>query len=825
MTWIQTEFLLKGLYLGLLLTIAIQGPSPRQLAIVGACTAGGLAVCLAVAAFSKLREGYRVGGKLAGFVLFLLLENPRLVFAGLVIGLAVGSRVAFWGSDYEQDWWSLAPAAGGAVLGILFLVMRQVRDRRLRNWLGLGLAATMIGGGFGVLHFLNPLTDPFTLGVLLLAGLPGFYLLTFSSLVEESEVEVAAMCGALGVGLWIVSGEYVSTNFSYVLLVFPLAIYYVYTRNVLPGLRVFKHTLRGLSYRQIGQYRQALASLNRALQLDPNYALAREQLWELHRELDLNLLKQEPEILRAIDYQLCLERVAELLLRDKPQAPHLGEALRLLELIASQRTDLEPCCQYWRAVAYTHQKQFDIAAAQLEALLQSPVDSAARRSVQFAAWHLALFLHPEMQRRVGKLLLAHPDRRLDAIAAAERKLSQQADDAAGWEMKRLLYSELTEGDYNAAVPTGKSAVDFDHAYVQQLGLALIDDPQRWQRGCEYLRIAARGLPAQAPALFIQIAKAHEKHNDAEGQWDSYRKAMLVGRAVGVKNLAEEDRKQLAAVVKSLGERAMKANELDAALEAYKFYTQFEQGQLETYRTLAELFERKAKQLETGQPQQSKENIWLALNCTEHALSYNGADANLLARKDSYYYSLTPDDLKPKLAEAPWFDVDYCLAKSRSVLDRYNGDLDLLDWAGHLAALARVAKPSALAPRLLSARVHRLRGETGEATALLEEIRQNKPAKFGSEEEEDAWFVAHRLLGDIYLDTQAEQAVQCFQEFKKSPRSGADTAYKLGRAYENLGDLRRAAIYYDEVTTFPEHPLYYEARDGLDRVKRGGAAVM
>jgi tetratricopeptide (TPR) repeat protein len=126
---------------------------------------------------------------------------------------------------------------------------------------------------------------------------------------------------------------------------------------------------------------------------------------------------------------------------------------------------------------------------------------------------------------------------------------------------------------------------------------------------------------------------------------------------------------------------------------------------------------------------------------------------------------------------------------------------------------------------LSARVHRLRGETGEATALLEEIRQNKPAKFGSEEEEDAWFVAHRLLGDIYLDTQAEQAVQCFQEFKKSPRSGADTAYKLGRAYENLGDLRRAAIYYDEVTTFPEHPLYYEARDGLDRVKRGGAAVM
>jgi tetratricopeptide (TPR) repeat protein len=360
------------------------------------------------------------------------------------------------------------------------------------------------------------------------------------------------------------------------------------------------------------------------------------------------------------------------------------------------------------------------------------------------------------------------------------------------------------------VPAGKSATDFDYTYTQQLGLALIDDRQRWQRGCEYLRIAARGLPAQAPAIFIQIAKTHEKHGDSQGLWDNYHRAMLIGRAVGVNNLAEEDRKQLAAIVKALGERAMKANDVDAALEAYKFYTQFDQGQLETYRTLAELFER-------------KKDVWLALNCTEHALTYNATDADLIARKDRYYYSLTPEEVKPKLEDAKWFDVDYCQQKARQTLDTYKGDLDMLDWATHLAALARVAKPNALAPRLLLARGQRLRGEVAEATALLEGIRQNRPAKFGSEEEEDAWFVAHRLLGDLYLDSKADQAVSCFQEFKKSPRSGADTAFKLGQAYENLGDLRRAAIYYDEVTTFTEHPLYYEARAGLERVKRGGAA--
>ncbi len=221
---------------------------------------------------------------------------------------------------------------------------------------------------------------------------------------------------------------------------------------------------------------------------------------------------------------------------------------------------------------------------------------------------------------------------------------------------------------------------------------------------------------------------------------------------------------------------------------------------------------------------SRKDAWTALHCTEHALTYSANDPDLVGRKHRYYYSITPEELQAKLEQAKWFDVEYCEQKTRWLLERYNGDLDLLDWGAHLAALARVAKPSALSPRLLLARVHRLRGEIPEAMALLEEIRQNKPAKFASEEEEDAWFVAHRLLGDMYLDEKADQAALCFQEFRKSPRSGADTAYKLGRAYENLGDLRRAALYYEEVTTFTEHPLYYEARDALERVNRGGARV-
>ena len=107
--------------------------------------------------------------------------------------------------------------------------------------------------------------------------------------------------------------------------------------------------------------------------------------------------------------------------------------------------------------------------------------------------------------------------------------------------------------------------------------------------------------------------------------------------------------------------------------------------------------------------------------------------------------------------------------------------------------------------------------------MLEQIRQNKPARFGGEEEEDAWFLAHRLLGDFYLEDRPADAIPCFAEFRKSNRAGADSAFKLGKAFEAVGDLPKAARFYEEVLTFPEHPLYYEAKDAIARLKSAGVA--
>jgi hypothetical protein len=105
--------------------------------------------------------------------------------------------------------------------------------------------------------------------------------------------------------------------------------------------------------------------------------------------------------------------------------------------------------------------------------------------------------------------------------------------------------------------------------------------------------------------------------------------------------------------------------------------------------------------------------------------------------------------------------------------------------------------------------------------MFEDIREAKPAKFESSADEEAWYRCAQLLGDLYLNefNRPDLAVPCYLEFRTSSKSGADTLYKLGQAYENLGDMPRAAYYYEQVTGYTEHPRYYDAQESLRRVKQ------
>ena len=97
---------------------------------------------MAWAALQKWREGYRPRGRPFGFFLFLLLENPRLVYTGIIAGLALGAYTAFKDRASDLDLWAVG---GGAILGMMLLVLRTVRQRQTRMWLGLGLAAALVG--------------------------------------------------------------------------------------------------------------------------------------------------------------------------------------------------------------------------------------------------------------------------------------------------------------------------------------------------------------------------------------------------------------------------------------------------------------------------------------------------------------------------------------------------------------------------------------------------------------------------------------------------------------------------------------------------------
>ena len=146
-------------------------------------------------------------------------------------------------------------------------------------------------------------------------------------------------------------------------------------------------------------------------------------------------------------------------------------------------------------------------------------------------------------------------------------------------------------------------------------------------------------------------------------------------------------------------------------------------------------------------------------------------------------------------------------------------------AGQIARLniVNTAEPDSLSARVLHARIQRMRGESHLAIETLEKIRANKPEKFKTNEEEEAWFLAHRLLGEMYVDDKPDQAVMCLQEFRNSPKSGANTMYNLGRAYENLGDKNRALRCYEQVVAFEGNPLVYDAQEAMDRLRGAGSS--
>ncbi|MDW8243824.1 MAG: tetratricopeptide repeat protein [Thermogemmata sp.] len=840
--WVINEYLLKGLYLGLWTFLALQVPTEAtahpwiNIVWVVGWIGIGLLLAFALAALWQMIQGLRPWHNWLAFPLLVLLESPTFVYAGVVGGLVLG---VVSGSEAFRDWteplvqwlglsfedirhrtpdsrWLLYCAGGGLLLGFGFYRLRRTEDRRWRLWLGLILAAALAYLAVSFAQRLDFLRDPGTrwyLGIHLLVGIPFFYLLAFCGEAEESEVEIMALAATLGAALYLLGlGDKIPGAGATVLLL-PLLLYYVYSVFLLTPLRVFKHVLRGYSYLKVGRLRIAVEFFRRALQLEPRSRLAQEGMLQVHRRLTPQLIAADAALAALVDYDLCLDRAAALLMQP-PTAAQLQEAQAFLQLVEQKKPALQARVDYLRTLALLHQHRYEEAATLLHRLLDPAATGyhpGVRQQVLFDAWELALRLHPQMIERVGRVALHQPGRCMEAIAAVERRLRSQPQDPAARELKTWLYPHLQEQEFVAVVaPDGTPPADFDYAYVEQLGLALLDDPdpQRRERGRSYLRIAARGLPDQAVGLYVRLADSYDKEGDTDHAHAALEMARRAGQQFGPRRLSDDQRRLYLEALQRLARHAEEQQNYTTAIALYRQY--LEDGgpaALETYRKLAELYGR------LGDPLN-------AVLMVETGLTYDATDADLLRKKDTFYYSLDPQRLEQVRDKvAPWFDVDYCVRKATAVLNAKETSVELLDWATHLARLAVLMQPTSNAVRLVQARVLLRGGKRSEALQLLEDIHYDSDKGSGSEEE--AWYAATRLLGQLYLDElgKPENALHCFLKYKEYYKSGADTLYHLARCYEALGDLPRAIQHYKAVTAFEGHPLVWEAEEAVRRLQQ------
>ena len=97
---------------------------------------------------------------------------------------------------------------------------------------------------------------------------------------------------------------------------------------------------------------------------------------------------------------------------------------------------------------------------------------------------------------------------------------------------------------------------------------------------------------------------------------------------------------------------------------------------------------------------------------------------------------------------------------------------------------------------------------------------------GDPHEDLGWASLPMYMGGTKLISRIAESEWFYQRY--SEKAGFEVSMKSLRYYQALSLLKLAATHmaaarcFEEVVTFADHPLFYDARDGLDRVKRGAA---
>lgn len=815
----HSESIAKGVLVGLLMAVAVQPPDLAGAVFLYGSIFAGLLVALVVVGWQVARRQERsLRNRFWPFVFYLILEHPGGIYAGVLGGLVIGIASAMfvqvtWQSLF-WDWQKLVTGlALGAIAGMAFGYFVRWQNRWLRSGTILTIAGIIVAAFVLTLTWYPewlPQLAPRWFSIQLLSAAVLVHLLTFAGRTEESELECGLTTMFIAASLWVLLPE----RWRLIGLLLSLMWYVFYTSTVLPNVQVLKYVLRGWNYLELDRYRNALLAFRRALQIHPDSAWARSGLWQVHRRLTADMLAQQPELRELVDLDLCLFRISELLMQGPPSPGALEEAEKLLNLVLHQDPNRRAEVLYWRAVLQTHAHNYDRAADDLIELLdgtQFPKPCSSRERIIARAWQLALLAHSELTRRVGEPTLQIPGKRVEALADIEQVLRQQPSDPVASEVKQYLYSALTLADWEAARHKCPDAVQqLDYDYILQQGQQLLKTPEQWQRGAEFLHMAALGMPDKAPGIFAHLGQTYQQQGDEEKARYYYEQAKLAAREYGLDRLATEEKQAYFRAVRELAHLAYRHEDLDRAIENFTLYMESPQAGTDTLRIVTELYERKGDALS-------------ALLWNEKALSLDSGNSLLLERKDRYYYSISPEELAAQRERIEkYFDAEYCLGKAKSLVDLRNAGEPQLEWALHLARLVLALNPTNIRALVLCGRVYQRVGNDEEAARYYEQARAAKPERFASREEEEAWYLATVRLGDYYLHSahKPDLALLCYSDYRRSPKSGADTLYKMGQCYEQLGDLVRAAKCYQAVTVY-DHPLASDAYAALARLEASG----
>ena len=306
------------------------------------------------------------------------------------------------------------------------------------------------------------------------------------------------------------------------------------------------------------------------------------------------------------------------------------------------------------------------------------------------------------------------------------------------------------------------------------------------------------------------ADAATKHGNTNLASQALNEVKVWAALLGVKEMSTESQAAYFATVKQLGEQAYHAAKTgkqspQVAIDNLLLASEATESGVDTLRMLAELYEMQG-------------NVVQTMHYNEQCLMYDGKNPQYLERKERLYVSLMPSDVtthSEKLSKL--IDTGYLIKKSKELLDLKNAGMEQLEWAKHLAELLTVAAPDKVAGWSLIGRCFLRLGQSDNGVKGLEYAVQLGTNQKPSGEDLEQWYLACRIMGDHYLQqTKYAEALECYQHFSKSTKSGAETYYKMGQAAEGLGDRAAARKHYQSANMY-DHPHKYEVTQALDRL--------